>query len=44
MGKTLSKNQRDPNIRKAFSDELDLTTKTVKSKKVYTRKSKYKEY
>ena len=44
MGKTLKKKDRDHNIRKAFRDEIDLTTKTIKSKKAYSRKQKYKQY
>lgn len=42
MGKTIKKSQRNPYIKKAFSDELDLTTKSVPSKTKYKRKPKYK--
>ncbi len=42
MGKTHAKlATRDANIRKAFTDELNLNTKVVKSKKDYKRKPKY---
>ena len=42
MGKTHTKPiTRDENIRKAFTDELNLNTKVVKSKKDYKRKPKY---
>lgn len=42
MGKTHTKpTTRDENIRKAFTDELNLNTKVVKSKKDYKRKPKY---
>ena len=45
MGKTIKKKKdKDPNIQKAFTDELDLTTRTIKSKKAYTRKQKYKQF
>ena len=44
MGKTLKKKDRDPNIQKAFRDEIDLTTRTIKSKKAYSRKQKYKQF
>lgn len=42
MSKTRTKpKNRDENIRKAFTDELNLNTKVVKSKKDYKRKPKY---
>ena len=42
MGNTHTKpKNRDENIRKAFTDELNLNTKVVKSKKDYKRKPKY---
>ena len=40
MSKTYKK--RDQNIQKATKKELDLSTRIVKSKTVYTRKEKYK--
>ncbi len=40
MSKT--KYNRDYNIEKAYTKEIDLQTKVVKSKKVYKRKDKYK--
>lgn len=40
MGKTHTR--RDKNIQKAYEKEIDLQTKSVKSKKQYTRKEKYK--
>lgn len=33
---------RDINIAKAYSKELNLSTKVIKSKKIYTRKFKHK--
>ena len=39
MSKTVK--QRDPNIRKTFTDELDLSTRVKKSKTQYQRKPKY---
>lgn len=40
MSKTYKK--RDQNIKKATEKELNLSTRVVKSKTVYTRKEKYK--
>lgn len=40
MSKT--KYNRDYNIEKSYSKEIDLQTKVVKSKKAYKRKDKYK--
>jgi len=34
--------KRDINIIKAFKNEIDLKTKVIKSKKIYTRKNKHK--
>lgn len=34
---------RDLNIAKAYAKELNLNTKVVKSKKIYSRKFKHKE-
>lgn len=34
---------RDYNILKNFKKEIDLSTKTVKNKKKYTRKKKHKK-
>lgn len=42
MGKTYKPQQRNPYIKKAFTDELDLGTKTVPSKTTYKRKPKHK--
>lgn len=45
MGKTVKKPMtRDFNIVKTAKGELDLSTKSIKSKKAYTRKQKYKEF
>lgn len=40
MSKTHTK--RDQYIKKSYEKEIDLSTKSVKSKKAYTRKDKYK--
>jgi len=39
----MSKKNRDHNIKKAYEREINLQTKVVKSKKVYSRKEKYKK-
>ena len=41
MAKTTKK--RDYNIKKSYEGEINLNTKVVKSKKAYSRKSKYKD-
>ena len=35
--------KRDGNIAKSATQELDLSTKVIKSKKVYSRKEKHKK-
>lgn len=40
MSKTIKK--RDPHIKKSYEGDIDLSTKSVKSKKQYSRKEKYK--
>ena len=40
MGKTYKPQQRNPYVKKAYSDEIDLRTKAVPSKTQYKRKSK----
>ena len=42
MAKTYKPHQRNPYIKKAFTDELDLKTKTVPSKAQYKRRPKHK--
>ena len=42
MGKTYKPQQRNPYVKKAYSDEIDLRTKAVPSKTQYKRKPKYK--
>lgn len=37
----MSSKPRNPDIRKAYDRELDLQTRSVKSKKSYKRKPKY---
>lgn len=37
----MSSKPRNPDIRKSYERELDLQTRSVKSKKVYTRKPKH---
>lgn len=39
MSKTIKK--RDPHIKKSYDKEIDLSTRSVKSKKQYSRKDKY---
>lgn len=39
----MSNKPRDPNISKSFKREINLNTKTVKSKVAYKRKPKYKD-
>lgn len=34
---------RDINIKKSYTKEINLNTKSVKSKKAYSRKPKYKD-
>ena len=42
MAKTYKPQQRNPYIKKTFTDELDLKTKTVTSKAQYKRRPKHK--
>ena len=42
MGKTYKPQQRNPYVKKTYSDEIDLRTKAVPSKTQYKRKPKYK--
>ena len=42
MGKTYKPQQRNPYVKKAYSDEMDLRTKAVPSKTQYKRKPKHK--